>query len=651
MDKVKRRAEAFSKADVSAAVIFGAHFRWDFLPMFPLLHDYIATVAEELHKYGIKLFDHHSVNLVHRYRTREEMRHVMRDSGPHLPWCPTWDAAANWEYQGHRLNDWRMLDVKNGQPLYLPQYTGEGFCHRNPDFIEGYRAYVRQLIADTNIDGLSADDPMYYAGLNACGCAHCRAELKRRSGIDLPPVTDQSFWGNWDNPAWHHWIDLRQDATGEFYEQLMQDLPDGFMLTGCGSNSATGTAVRNGTDARQFLRGCNYVNLEMNGNTPPYKQDPVTVNKDVPFRLTTASHHQAAGRERGARAFNTGFAHVPETANICWAVSKVLGADAWIMALKPRLGLPQHILDTLPDEEDIVGQAFGFEKNHKALFRGDFVGQLGVYFSEETRDHTLYGFLNSGYSRDFQNALIDLFRNGLCPHTVFAFPETPERYPVILIPGAARMTGEEQTAMERYLAAGGKVIVTGPTPIAGCSHSWKLPNRYEEDPMALFPTCPNGIKPVAPAWYSAPLPDSGDPEGWQTPREGLYYNPARCPADLSLLCSRFAKPLPVKVLQYKGYLCTVFEREDAFVLHLLAEDYDTDIDHKLDEMRFHRSRVNFINKVTPVGIERTLKLQTDKTPVVYTPFHREQATVERQGEAFTVTLPENCAYAIVEIQK
>ena len=164
-------------------MFFGAHFRWDFLPVFPLLHDYIATVAEELHKYGVKLFDHHSVNLVHRYSTREEMRRVMRDSGPHLPFSPTWEAAASWQYKGKLLNDWRMIDVKNGKPLYFPQYTAEGFCHRNPEFQEAYQDYVKYLISETGIDGLSADDAMYFMQYNACGCEHCRAELQRRAGI------------------------------------------------------------------------------------------------------------------------------------------------------------------------------------------------------------------------------------------------------------------------------------------------------------------------------------------------------------------------------------------------------------------------------------------------------------------------------------
>ena len=53
MDKIKRRAEGFAMANVSAAMIFGTHFRWDYIPYLPLLHDYLATVAEELHSYGI----------------------------------------------------------------------------------------------------------------------------------------------------------------------------------------------------------------------------------------------------------------------------------------------------------------------------------------------------------------------------------------------------------------------------------------------------------------------------------------------------------------------------------------------------------------------------------------------------------------------
>lgn len=655
MDKIKARAEGYAKANVTAAMIFGTHFRWDWLPVFPLLHDYLAVVAEELHKNGVKLYDHHSVNLVHRYSTREEMRHVMKDSGPHLPFSPTWEAAATWQYKGKYLNDWRMVDVRTGKPAYLPQYTAEGFCHRNPEYREAYYDYIKNLVADTGIDGLSADDPMYYIRYNTCGCKYCREELKRRSGIDLPPVEDSSFWFNWENPAWHHWIDLRFDATGEFLAGLRKVLPEDFMLTGCGSDSASSMVVGMASDARQFLRGCNYVNMEMNGNTPPYKHDPVTINRPVAFRLTSASHHQAAAREKGVRAFNTGFAHTTVAANHCWALSKLLGADIWISTLKTRLGLPRSILNTLPGEQDIVGEAFGFEKEHPELFVGEQAGQLGVYFSYETRNHTLSGAIVDGYSKDFSHTVSELFRNGICPHTIFSIPQDTERYPVILMSSVARLTGEEQAALECYLDAGGKVIVTGPTALEYCKNSWVLPNRVETPAEQNFLTVPDGIRPVDSPWTTEiKIPACADADQWVEPKDGLYYHPYRISSGKNIdgvleRCHKYMKPMPVKVLESKGYLSSMFRTESGVLLHVLAEDYDVDIDHKLDEMRTHRSRLNLVNHVEPIHVSRVVKLETEQLPKVYTPFNPEGAEAELNDGVCTITLPDKCSYAIISI--
>ena len=94
LEKIKYRAQAMAEANVTTAMIFGTHFRWDFLPYFTLLHDYFQTVSQELGKYGVELWDHHSVNLIHRYSTKEQMRHVMLHSGPHLPFSPSSEAAA-----------------------------------------------------------------------------------------------------------------------------------------------------------------------------------------------------------------------------------------------------------------------------------------------------------------------------------------------------------------------------------------------------------------------------------------------------------------------------------------------------------------------------------------------------------------------------
>lgn len=624
-DKIKRRAEGFARAGVSAAMFFGAHFRWDFLPVFPILHDYIATVAEELHKNGVKLFDHHSVIFAHRYHTREEMRHVIMDSGPHLPFSPTYEAAASWEYKGKRLNDWRMIDVKTGKSMYFPQYTAEAFCFNNPEYQEAYQDYVKYLISETGIDGLSADDGTHFLHYNTCGCRHCRAELKRRTGIDLPPVEDTSFWGKWDNPARKAWIDLRYDASGNFYEKLRGTLPENFMLTGCGGSSASAITPMTCADARTLLRGWNYVNMELVGNTPPYKHDPLTINVPIPNRLVNSSYNQATAKEKGVRTFCTGFAHSTQSANHVWATCKALDSDAWIGTLKMRLGLPWHILDTLPNEEDITGQAFNFEKNHPELFSGQIAGQLGVYYSCETRDHMLFGGMAKGYPQDYANTVKMLFENGICPHTLFTFPEDAKEYPLVLLSSVAGMTEEEKAAVYRYLATGGKLVVTGPTALKECQNTWALPNRLDKKPEDFFTTVPDGIHVQTADWVKKDeIAPSNDPDVWTEPLPGLYYRPHRIgktnQARVLELCRKYMKDMPVKVLESKGYLSTMQVSDERNVLHFLAADYDVDINHELDKIRYHRSRVNLLTKIEPIGVDGKLTFEADRMPEVFLPF-------------------------------
>ena len=652
-DNIKAHADKLAAANVTDVVIFGTHFRWDWLPFFTLLHDYLATVAEELHKRGLRLIDHHSVNLIHRWSTREEMRHVMLHSGPHLPFSPSWEAAATWEYNGTKLNDWRMLDVKTGNPLWYPQYASEGFCLRNPDFIEAYQKYVKTLLADTGIDGLMADDPIHYMHFNSCSCPHCRAELKRRSGIDLPPIEDQTFWGNWDNPAWKDWIDLRFDATGDFMKAVRDVLPEDFLLCSCGAHSAGAHMPASASDARQFLRGANYVNLEMSGNTPPYKHDPVTVNAPVANHLINASHHQAAAREKGVRCYGTGYGFTEPSANIIWAVNKALDSDCWFSTLKARLGLPDHILKTLPDESDAIGRAFTYEKEHPELFKGEQIGQLAIYFSYETRNHTHFGMLPKGYYKDYRDTLDILFKAGMSAHTIFDFPADARKYPLVLVPSPLSMTQKEQEMLKNYLAAGGHAVLTGPCAMEGCKNSWQIANRPECKPEDFFSTIRDGVWIKLAQWTNAELPACPDTMQWSEPVPGLHYNPGRMSdvaQDVRKLCQTYASKIPVQVLEAEGYYVTCFRNETGITLHLLAADYDVDIDHHLDEIRFHRSRVNFVNKVEPIGVSRTVRVALDGRAQVYTPFHREGGKVETADGVCTVTLPEGCAYALVRVE-
>ena len=361
-------------------------------------------------------------------------------------------------------------------------------------------------------------------------------------------------------------------------------------------------------------------------------------------------------REAGTRFFNTGFAHSKISANCVWAISKALGGDAWIGTLKSRLGLPDHILSTLPDEEEIVGDAFRFEKEHPELFDGELLARVGVYFSYETRNHTMFGSLFSGYCEDYNETLALLYRNAICAHTLFCFPEDASRYAVVLLSSAVKMTEDELASLYKYLAAGGAAIVTGPSAIAGCGSGYVLPSKADVPAADLFPSVPDGVHLRSPDWLKMRLPVFSGADEWSSPRKGLYYHPGRASEginheELVLLCNSFLKPEPVEVQPAKGFMTTVFENKQFFTVHLLAEEYDVDIDHELDAIRTHHSRVNIITKAEPMGIDREIKIKTVLPMTAYAPFCDDKPTITHVQDGYTVQLPDHCAYAILRFVK
>jgi hypothetical protein len=292
------------------------------------------------------------------------------------------------------------------------------------------------------------------------------------------------------------------------------------------------------------------------------------------------------------------------------------------------------------------------------LFGGKPLAQVGVYYDSKTRDHTLFGNLRKGYYKDYAETLRAFFGAGISANTLFSFPEDAKEYAVVVVPSAVAMSEENALAMRRYIAAGGRVIVCGPSSLPECKNEWRLPTRPDiATPEDFFDTIAHGVWHKHAEWIlNTDVEPTAEPCEWKCVGEGIDYNPHRM-ADgrigegMLTLVHRYAAKKPVEVLSAKGYLMTFFEKEDGTVLHALAGDYDTDIDHRLDEMRFHRSRVNYVNKVEPVGIDRTVTLRAAGEVQVYLPLSKEKAEVVREGDVCRITLPEKTAYAIVKILK
>jgi len=451
-DKIRRRADKCAENGVNCALIFGAHFRWDFMPIWGRLHDELRFIADELHQRKILFFDHHSSGLTHRPRDREEALNIWRKNRHHIPFYPAIEEAATWQFNGSRLNDWRMLDVETGAPVYLPAYNAEQYCMNNPAFRAAYAKYIKQLHADTGMDGLMSDDNIYYADWRACRCEHCRNRFKKEYGHTLPPVSDTGFWGNRQSEPFQDWMAMRFRSSGDFLAVVKEALPKNFPLVTCCSSSDSHYLPAFGMSYEDFAQHCNHVLLEMVGSTP-------AVNGGWDERVPSQLLHLGLARDHAAPCLGLGYGFFPDTAFFVWAVNKFLGSDSWFSTLKGRLNASPAELGPLADDSELVGEGYRWERDHAELFVGEVDADIAVLFSRATRDY--YGQVAGDYSADYAASGLGLTRAGITCEVVTAIPEFG-KWRCLVVSSASCWSGGEKQRLAKFMKAGGTVIATGP---------------------------------------------------------------------------------------------------------------------------------------------------------------------------------------------
>jgi hypothetical protein len=453
MDKIRRRADRCAASGINCCIVFGAHFRWDFMPLWGRLHDQLRFIAGELQQRQILLFDHHSSVLTHRPRNPEEALNIWRCNRHHVPFYPSSQEAAAWRFNGSLLNDWRMLDVETNQPVYLPTYNAEQYCMNNPAFQAGYLRYLNRLLKEAGIGGLMSDDGIFYAGWRACGCRHCRKRFKKEYGHTLPPASDAGFWGNRRSPAFRDWIEMRFRTCGDFLEAVRKTLPGNFPLLTCCASSDGFALPAYGMSYQDFIRNCNHVLLEMCGSTP---STTGTWDDRIPSQLL----HLGIARDHRVPCFGLGYAFFPDTAFFVWALNKFLGSDSWVSTLKGRLNATQAQLDVLADDSELVGEGYRWEKAHPQLFTGQVDTDIAVYFCRATRDY--YGQCPEDYVRDYHASCLELMRAGITCDVVTEIPK-PGKWRTLVLSSALCLSAAQRRDLSQFLKAGGTILATGPT--------------------------------------------------------------------------------------------------------------------------------------------------------------------------------------------
>lgn len=366
LDKIKRRAEGFAKANIDTAINFGFHARFDFSNYFGQLHGYYADVCEELHRYGIKFMDHYSCNIVERPKDEEEYRKLHASHRHHILLHHDPMAAKYAQYEGTRFQDICEADVRDGSRGYSWNYQTELFCHNNPAFREMHEKYLRRLLSEVPVDGFEIDDMCDYGFLATCGCEYCRERFQKDYGYEIPPFEDKAFWGdtsggsyewgNYENEVFRAWLQMKTDSTADHIRHIKGIIGDRPLMTCC---SSTGPMILNAValDLEKMVGSLDLLMLENCG----FSVDSV---KWCRMDAEALQQKDIAEKMGHAPAIALSYTIFEKGAYLGWCLSRFWGVGNWSSTLTGRLAKePENAMEI----HDIIEPVYNWEKSNSSL--------------------------------------------------------------------------------------------------------------------------------------------------------------------------------------------------------------------------------------------------------------------------------------------
>jgi len=463
VDKIKRRAEAFSKSSIDTAINFGFHIRFDFSNYFGQLHGYYANVCEELHKYDIKFMDHYSCNHVERPRGEDEFRKVHKGQRHHVLLFHDPVAADYAQYEGHFFKDICEVDLRDGTRGYARQYQMEVFCHNNPDFLEMHGKYLKRLLNEVPLDGMQVDDMCDYAGLTTCGCSHCRSRFKKEYGHEIPPFGDSSFWGdtaknmllwgNYENPVFRDWIRMKMDSVADHVKMVKGLIGEKPLMTCC---SSTGPITLNSV-ALNLERMAPYLDYFMLENVGLNINCADWVKMDA-----EALQQKDIAQKRGnAPAMALSYTVYRDGGYLGWCLSRFWGVANWSSTLNQRM--EEDPVDAMEIEE-IIGPINNWELKNSDLnyVDGEDLAEVRLVSNSLCRDNGWRdpeGLEHWDRIKDWSECLV---KNNIGYRFVRSVELSDtealakEKTPLIL-DGLGCVSDAQFTAIKNFLSNGGKV--------------------------------------------------------------------------------------------------------------------------------------------------------------------------------------------------
>ena len=258
-------------------------------------------------------------------------------------------------------------------------------------------------------------------------------------------------------------------------------------------------------------------------------------------------------------------------------------------------------MESLPDDSELVGVPFGFEKVNSEWFNGESQAIIAILFSKKTRDN--YGGYMADYAHDYIAACRKIFEAGYDAVTVLEIPAPESACNILVIPSAACFSESDKAALKRWLDSGKTIIANGPFGVFD-ENAERAEKQFTDDSLSEI--------------LSGHFSES----------------------DITVVCGR-------------GWYVRKFRDDKGrIILHAIAAEYELKMNEELEAKRAHIGGNNIITEIIPKNNVSVVnfKLMRDFSKIDFvTPLCSDQITSLPPAEVLMINIPEGCYYFILRL--
>jgi hypothetical protein len=409
---LERRMRELADTGYNAVICSGLHFHLCFLDRWEMWKKNMTAIVESAHRHGMKVIEHYDVPVIFNF-------------GKGLPYLL-------------EHVDWLQRDVRTDCPSL------HAVCLNHPEFRQDYLRRLENFVRATKVDGVMLDE-CCFADEGLCGCRWCRAKFTADTGCSLPSDDSSPSLFNNDDPLWVTWLKWRVHNVGDWWVDVRRMLnkvnPNiSILIYTTHSGFTTNTSMRDGgNDLAEDARACDFLGTEIMSRNVFDCYRPVMAHRKMKTGL---------GRHFGSPIYGLVY-HIddPNFAYVGWALCQMNGQSTWMSTIEGE------------NMKRYVDWPFQMDSRHAVP-----VADVGVLFSNYTRS---FGRLMSQVSDalGFSETLSDahLQHDFLIDDDIRL--ETLRRYKLLVLPSCGCMSAEQVQQIERYVAEGGKLLVSGHTSL------------------------------------------------------------------------------------------------------------------------------------------------------------------------------------------